>query len=134
MRQFRHIVGTEIPALTGTLHLGSAAGDAINGHARHLQNWMSGILNWHEGCHRYREANLVRNARPTRSARPGWLTGIGTSAARIGHASAVRLPPRQRPALLAPHLGSQAGATYAHKQVSREAWSARRSRRLPGRL
>lgn len=95
MRQFRHIVGTEIPALTGALHLGSVARDAINGHARHLQNWMSGILNWHEGCHRYGEADLVRNARPARPARSGWLTGIGTSAARVGHASAVRLPPGQ---------------------------------------
>ena len=95
MRQFRHIVGTEIPALTGTLHLGSAARDAIKGHARHLQNWMSGILKWHEGYHRYGQADLIRNARS------GWLTGIGRSAARIGHAPAVRLPPgrpRRRPA------------------------------------
>ncbi len=88
-------MGTEIPALTGTLHLGSADRDAIDGHARHLQNWMSGILNWHEGCHRYGEADLARNAGPARPSRPGWLTGIGTSAARIGRAPAVRLPPGQ---------------------------------------
>ena len=101
MRQFRHIVGTELPALFETMHLGTEARDAINGHARQLQDWMSGILNWHEGCHRYGEADLVRNARPAPSARSGWLTGIGTSAARIGHAPAVRLPPgrlRRRPA------------------------------------
>lgn len=101
MRQFRHIVATELPALFDTMHLGTEARDAINGHARQLQDWMSGILNWHEGCHRYGEADLVRNARPARSALSGWLTGIGTSAARIGHAPAVRLPPgrpRRRPA------------------------------------
>lgn len=90
MRQFRHIVATELPALFDTMHLGAEARDAINGHARQLQDWMSGILNWHEGCHRYGEADLVRNARPARSALSGWLTGIGTSAARIGHAPAVR--------------------------------------------
>ena len=72
MRQFQHIVGTELPALTATLHLGSAARDAIDGHARNLQDWMSGILNWHEGCHRYGEADLARNARSAqpRPARP----------------------------------------------------------------
>ena len=102
MRQFQHIVGTELPALFDTLHLGTAARDAIDGHARNLQDWMSGILNWHEGCHRYGEADLARNARsahpahpaqPARPDRSGWLTGIGTSAARIGHTPAARLPP-----------------------------------------
>ena len=105
MRQFQHIVGTELPPLTATLHLGSAARDAIDGHARSLQDWMSGILNWHKGCHRYGEADLARNARsahtalPGRPAQPdrsGWLTGIGTSAARIGRTPAARLPPGQR--------------------------------------
>ena len=92
MRQFRHIVATELPALFDTMHLGTEARDAINGHARQLQDWMSGILNWHQGRHRYGEANLVRNARPARSALSGWLTGIGTSAARIGHGRALAAP------------------------------------------
>jgi germacradienol/geosmin synthase len=93
MRQFQHIVGTELPALIATLHLGRAARDAINGHAGNLQDWMSGILNWHEGCRRYGEADLIgraRPAQPSQPARPGWLSGIGTSAARIGHVPAAR--------------------------------------------
>ena len=88
MRQFQHIVATELPVLFDTLHLDTAAREAINGHARHLENWMSGILNWHEGCHRYAESDLISNTRPARPARSGWLTGLGTSAARIGHARA----------------------------------------------
>jgi germacradienol/geosmin synthase len=57
-------VATELPVLFGTLHLGTAACEAINGHARHLMDWMSGILNWHEGCHRYAGSDLISNSRP----------------------------------------------------------------------
>jgi germacradienol/geosmin synthase len=86
MRQFQHILAAEIPVLFDTLHLGTDARRAINGHARHPKNWLSGILNWHEGCHRYAESDLISNSRPAQSALSGWRTGLGTSAARIGHA------------------------------------------------
>lgn len=83
------IVPAELPVLLDTLHLDTAAREAINGHARHLENWMSGILNWHEGCHRYAESDLISNTRPARPAPSGWLTGLGTSAALRAHRPAA---------------------------------------------
>jgi germacradienol/geosmin synthase len=82
MRQFQHIVAVELPALAGALGLGTAAREALYGHARRLENWLSGILNWHQGCHRYSETDLINN---TRLARPaaGRPHGLGTSAARL---------------------------------------------------
>lgn len=89
MRQFQHIASAELPALTRTLDLSEVAAAALDGHARRLENWLSGILNWHEHCHRYAEADLIANARPASPgpAAPvapaaGALTGLGTSAAR----------------------------------------------------
>jgi germacradienol/geosmin synthase len=75
----------------------------LTGYAEELQNWMSGILVWHEGCRRYDEPTLQRNAArsvttvtqagpagpadPTGPAKKtrvlGGATGLGTSAARI---------------------------------------------------
>jgi germacradienol/geosmin synthase len=82
MQQFQRVTAVELPALIAAMDLGSAVGDALHDHARHLQNWLSGILNWRQGCHRYTEADLIRNTRPA-SASFGDLTGLGTSAARI---------------------------------------------------
>ena len=87
MRQFQHVVAVELPALAATLGLGTPAREALYGHARRLENWLSGILNWHQGCHRYSETDLISNARLPRPA-PGSPHGLGTSAARvtcIGH-------------------------------------------------
>jgi germacradienol/geosmin synthase len=83
MRQFQHIAETELPAMIGTLDLGGAAADAVYGHAGNLKNWLSGILNWHEGCHRYTEADLIANSRPAAFPLTGAPGGLGTSAARL---------------------------------------------------
>src|SRR6266581_96820 len=89
MRQFQHIVAVELPALPGTLGLGTSAREALHGHARRLEHWLSGILNWHQGCHRYSEADLIDNTRLARPA-PGRPQGLGTSAARLTSGSAAR--------------------------------------------
>jgi germacradienol/geosmin synthase len=83
MRQFQRILAVELPALPDILDLDTAAREALYGHARNLQNWLSGILNWHQGCHRYAEADLINNTRPARGEPFGNPTGLGTSAARI---------------------------------------------------
>jgi germacradienol/geosmin synthase len=83
MSQFRHIVAVELPALFDALDLDVTARDAVRGHARNLQNWLAGILNWHQGCHRYAEADLIDNLRPARPEPLGSPTGLGTSAIRI---------------------------------------------------
>jgi germacradienol/geosmin synthase len=83
MSQFKHIVSAELPALFDALDLDAKARDALRSHARNLQNWLAGILNWHQGCHRYAEADLISNMRPARPELPGSPTGLGTSAIRV---------------------------------------------------
>ncbi|MCL2585796.1 MAG: germacradienol/geosmin synthase, partial [Streptosporangiales bacterium] len=83
MRRFQHAVTAELPALLDTLGASAGAREAAYGHARRLENWLSGILHWHEGCHRYAGADLVANTRPAEPPEPGRLTGLGTSAARL---------------------------------------------------
>jgi germacradienol/geosmin synthase len=101
MRLFRHVLAVELPVLMDTMNLRPAARGALWDHARTLQNWLAGILNWHRGCHRYAEADLIANARPVLSgpALPGSgladpalprlfrsPAGLGTSAARLARA------------------------------------------------
>ena len=83
MSQFRNIVAVELPALFDELHLDAATREALQGHARNLENWLAGILNWHQGCHRYAEADLISNARPARPELFCSPTGLGTSAVSI---------------------------------------------------
>ncbi len=83
MSQFRDIVAVELPELFDVLHFDAATREAVAGHARNLENWLAGILNWHQGCHRYAGADLISNARPTRPELFGSPTGLGTSAVRI---------------------------------------------------
>jgi germacradienol/geosmin synthase len=81
--QFRDIVAVELPELFDALHFDAATREALQSHARNLENWLAGILNWHQGCHRYAEADLISNARTARPELFGSPTGLGTSAVRI---------------------------------------------------
>jgi len=83
MSQFRHITAVELPALFDALNLDAKVRDALRDHARTLENWLAGILNWHQGCRRYTEADLISNMRPARPELFGTPTGLGTSAFRI---------------------------------------------------
>jgi germacradienol/geosmin synthase len=83
MSQFRDIVAVELPALFDELHFDDATRKALQSHARNLENWLAGILNWHQGCHRYAEADLISNARPARPELFCSPTGLGTSAVSI---------------------------------------------------
>ncbi|MEU1626362.1 family 2 encapsulin nanocompartment cargo protein terpene cyclase [Streptomyces sp. NPDC020096] len=81
MRQFEHVAAHELPVLYDDFKLGEAARRILDGYVRELQNWMAGILTWHQGCHRYEEAELRHRAGAL--WRLGGPTGLGTSAARI---------------------------------------------------
>ena len=83
MRQFEHLTG-ELPALADELGLAAEGKAALEAYVQDLRDWMAGILNWHEGCHRYSDADL-RHER----TKVGVPTGLGTSAARVASLLAV---------------------------------------------
>jgi germacradienol/geosmin synthase len=92
MRLFQHILAEELPVLLDTLNLGPAARQGLWDHAHQLQNWLAGILNWHQGCHRYAEADLISNFSGSLPALPRLFrspAGLGTSAARVTRAPAA---------------------------------------------
>jgi germacradienol/geosmin synthase len=82
MRQFEHIIATELPFLMDELGLDAYARKALDEYIVGLQDWMAGILDWHLLSGRYPEPALRRRYRrpPQRLARP---TGLGASAAVI---------------------------------------------------
>jgi germacradienol/geosmin synthase len=86
MRQFEQLLAEGIPALAEELVLDDETRDALLRHALRLQDWMSGVLEWHRGTARYTEAELRRHYRgeeelPSFSKIP---VGLGTAAAHIG--------------------------------------------------
>ncbi|MCL7495628.1 germacradienol/geosmin synthase [Streptomyces sp. MCA2] len=80
MQEFQHVAAHELPVVYDDFDLSPGARKALDGYVHELENWMAGILTWHQGCLRYIEPELRH---PTGS--PGWLgapDGLGTSAAR----------------------------------------------------
>ncbi|MFJ5803088.1 family 2 encapsulin nanocompartment cargo protein terpene cyclase [Streptomyces decoyicus] len=89
MQEFQHVAAHELPVVYDDFDLSPEARKALDGYVHELENWMAGILTWHQGCLRYIEPELRH---PTGS--PGWLgapAGLGTSAARVFRPSAVRV-------------------------------------------
>ncbi|HEX3791730.1 MAG TPA: family 2 encapsulin nanocompartment cargo protein terpene cyclase [Pseudonocardiaceae bacterium] len=94
MQQFEHVLAIELPALFEDFQLDAEARSTLLDYAVELQNWMSGILTWHAGCHRYEEAELRYQPSPPPAPTPTFVspTGLGTSAARIGSLLREQLP------------------------------------------
>ncbi|WP_328582870.1 terpene synthase family protein [Streptomyces sp. NBC_00370] len=104
MRQFQHVAANELPVLYDDFDLSAEVREVLDGYVKELENWLSGILVWHAGCHRYKESDLLQDR-----AEPRWmpptLTGRGTSAARIllpagssaGSAGSVAAVPQMAP-------------------------------------
>ncbi|WP_111603907.1 terpene synthase family protein [Streptomyces sp. Amel2xB2] len=82
MRQFQHVVAHELPVVCDDFALDADARSTLAAYVTDLENWLSGIKVWHEGCRRYREEDLRYGSDPQRR-RPGTPSGLGTSAARI---------------------------------------------------
>jgi germacradienol/geosmin synthase len=82
MREFEHVAEHELPVVYDDFKLEPEARRAVGAYVEELRNWLSGILNWHQGCHRYEEAALLRHREPE-SPRLAGPTGLGTSAARF---------------------------------------------------
>jgi germacradienol/geosmin synthase len=83
MRQFQHVVANELPVLYDDFDLDDEARKVLGGYVKDLENWLAGILIWHDGCHRYREEDLIEDRAGVTRWLPPALTGPGTSAARI---------------------------------------------------
>ncbi|GGX82223.1 hypothetical protein GCM10010510_29100 [Streptomyces anandii JCM 4720] len=62
MRQFEHVVAHELPVLYDDFELSEEARLAMAGYVLDLQNWMAGILNWHQRVDRYKADWLARRA------------------------------------------------------------------------
>ena len=80
MRQFQHIVATELPILCEQHGLDAAATAGLDTYVRELQDYMAGVMLWHRRTRRYDESELRRNA-------GGWealgLSGLGTASRRF---------------------------------------------------
>ncbi|MFJ9407078.1 family 2 encapsulin nanocompartment cargo protein terpene cyclase [Streptomyces sp. NPDC101393] len=81
MREFQHVAASQLPVLYDDFKLPDEARAALDGYVKELENWLAGILTWHQECRRYNEADLRHP--PGSPARPAGPTGLGTSAARI---------------------------------------------------
>jgi germacradienol/geosmin synthase len=60
IRQFGHIAASELPLLAEEYGLDTDAREALDAYVVGLQDWMSGILDWHMLCGRYEESALRR--------------------------------------------------------------------------
>ncbi|MEU5523514.1 germacradienol/geosmin synthase Cyc2 [Streptomyces sp. NPDC047860] len=58
MRQFQHVVAHELPVVYDDFQLSEDARQIMRGYVTDLQNWMAGILNWHQSVPRYQDAYL----------------------------------------------------------------------------
>ncbi|WP_257450496.1 family 2 encapsulin nanocompartment cargo protein terpene cyclase [Archangium lipolyticum] len=84
MEQFEHIVANDLPRLCEGMSLSEEAKKKLHGYVEKLQQWMAGVLIWHQTVDRYKEAELRQSRTPGRYLRhlKGPL-GRGTSAARL---------------------------------------------------
>jgi germacradienol/geosmin synthase len=82
MQQFQHVAAYELPLLYEDFKLSQEVRGIMDGYVVQLENWLSGILKWHQDCHRYGAEDLARRAHgflPDRAPTvplPG--TGVGT--------------------------------------------------------
>jgi germacradienol/geosmin synthase len=60
MEQFEHVAAVELPVVHDDFRLSAEDRKAMDGYVRALQNWMSGILNWHRSVDRYKADYLGR--------------------------------------------------------------------------
>jgi germacradienol/geosmin synthase len=67
MRQFEHIASTELPLVADHFNLGPEAREALRRYVVELQNWLAGVLKWHQDTDRYDEKVLRGNASAPRT-------------------------------------------------------------------
>jgi germacradienol/geosmin synthase len=55
VRQFEHLVATELPALFDDFGLGDEHRGMLSAYVARMQHWMAGVLRWHIAVGRYNE-------------------------------------------------------------------------------
>jgi germacradienol/geosmin synthase len=80
MAQFIRTRDAEIPQLCEQFGLDDKAKASVGAYVHDLEDWLAGILNWHQKTVRYREHELVNKAAGHVIGAP---SGLGTSAARL---------------------------------------------------
>ncbi len=88
MSQFQRIVTLELPALSDDFNLNTHQRSRLRQYVTSLQDWMSGVLKWHEMCHRYPGFEDLASQSKKQFFGP---TGLGTSAANIRSFSGAAL-------------------------------------------
>ncbi|MCJ0872987.1 germacradienol/geosmin synthase [Streptomyces sp. AP-93] len=79
--EFEHIIASQLPLLYEDWKLDEGARAGLDSYVGELQDWLAGILNWHQKVKRYREEDLHRLGDGIST---GVLSpGFGMSAARI---------------------------------------------------
>jgi germacradienol/geosmin synthase len=81
MRQFEHIVATELPALANDFNLDKEGRERLDRYVERIQYCVSGTLKWHLVSGRYKESETANTSNLSRWRRRS--TGLGTSAMRV---------------------------------------------------
>jgi germacradienol/geosmin synthase len=124
IRQFEHIVATELPVVFDDFGLDEARRDKLSRYVVRMQQWMAGVLRWHIAVERYKEPELRASASVEKRL-AGALTGLGTSGAHMWHRAERGEPapsPIPRTALSPPGGFTGLGASGA--RIRRDADSA----------
>jgi germacradienol/geosmin synthase len=82
MKQFEHIVATELEFVADQFELDDAGRAALDDWVTMMQDWMAGILAWHQLTARYPEASLKQTP-VVGAVIYGGPTGLGTDTARL---------------------------------------------------
>lgn len=70
MEQFQHVAAHELPVVYDDFDLSGEARAIMGNYVADLQNWLSGILNWHRNVDRYKADYLARRAHGFLPGRP----------------------------------------------------------------
>ncbi|MCK6590010.1 MAG: germacradienol/geosmin synthase [Polyangiaceae bacterium] len=112
IRQFEHIVKTELPGLSDDFQLDEARRKMLTAYVERMQQWMAGMLRWHIAVDRYKEPELRESAPPEKRVSMLFM-GPGTSAARSPFAFAAKAPERAPAAPAAPSLRLPQGPAHS---------------------
>ncbi|MCX5388709.1 germacradienol/geosmin synthase [Streptomyces sp. NBC_00094] len=81
LRQYEHLKKNEVPVLYEDFGLDRKGREAFEAYLGELEDWLAGILNWHQNVRRYGAEDVhVGSGTPLVGRGP---TGFGTSAARV---------------------------------------------------